>query len=119
MGPPGQQPQVTCKGLLNNSKFSKRQFHLTNSLFHHKQGACSKRPAQQGRRGFGARSVHAVREGERREERQVCEREARQRPENAAGGLFQQALLGVVAMHNNKGGLTGHLLKPLFGENPA
>ena len=37
-----------------------------------------KKAVQQGRRGFGARSVHEVREGERCEERQVCEREARQ-----------------------------------------
>ena len=58
-----------------------------------------KRFVQQGRRGFGARSVHGVREGERREERQVCEREARQSSENAAarpfgfaqGRLFQGA----------------------------
>ncbi len=70
------------------SKNLECQSHLTHSMNPHKQGACSKpvlslaegRPAQQGRRGFGARSVHGVREGERREERQVCEREARQRP---------------------------------------
>ncbi len=109
------------------SKNLECQFHLTHSMNPHKQGACSKRPArlreaeallrrsqvQQGRRGFGARSVHGVREDERREERQVCEREARERPTclreaapaeagNAAGlsteasakvgGLFQQAL---------------------------
>ena len=50
-----------------------------------------KRFVQQGRRGFGARGVHEVREGERREERQVCEREARQSPENAAARPFGSA----------------------------
>ncbi|MEE9232693.1 MAG: hypothetical protein V3U07_04500, partial [Nitrospirales bacterium] len=51
---------------------------------------------------FGALSVHEVREGERRDERQACEREADKDPTclreaapakagNAAGGLFQQA----------------------------
>ncbi len=53
----------------------------------------------QGRRDFRARSDQKVHEGERREKRQVCEREAHKRPENAAGGpfgmtqdmLFQQA----------------------------
>jgi len=34
----------------------------------------------QGRRGFGTRSVRGVREGERREERQACEREADKGP---------------------------------------
>ncbi len=86
---------------------------------HHKQGVCSKnapcltRPARarqdvpflkQGRRGFGARIVHGVREGERREERQACEREADKGPTclreaapskagNAAGGLFKRPII--------------------------
>ena len=48
-----------------------------------------KKAGQQGRRGFGARSLHGVREGERREERQVCEREARQSPDLPARTLMQ------------------------------
>ncbi len=82
-------------GLLNTSQFSERQSHLTNAMNHHKLGACSKRPLfhptspctprrafprSRPRRGFGARSVHGVREGERREERQACKREADKGP---------------------------------------
>jgi len=60
---------------------------------------CSKKHAlslsegfvQQGRSLFDARSVHSVRERERREERQVCEPEGRQKGENAAGGFFQHS----------------------------
>ena len=58
-------PSLSKRGLLKNSQFSERQFQLTNSLNHHKPGACSKRPAQQGHRGFGARSVHEVREDDK------------------------------------------------------
>ena len=50
---------------LNNSQILERQSHLANFMNHHKQWACSKRPAQQGRRGFGARSVHGVREDDK------------------------------------------------------
>ncbi|MEC4675193.1 MAG: hypothetical protein VST68_13470 [Nitrospirota bacterium] len=39
------------------------------------EGECSKKFVQQGRSPFDARSVHCVRERERREERQVCEPE--------------------------------------------
>jgi len=66
-----------------------------------KKARCLTRPARarqdvpflgQGRRGFSARSVHGVREGARREERQACApQRLQQRPENAAGGLFHQA----------------------------
>ena len=76
---------------------------------HHKQGVCSKnapcltRPARarqdvpflkQGRRGFGARIVHGVREGERREERQACEREADKRPSPPLADLFNIPTIG-------------------------
>jgi len=81
-------------GLLNTSQFSERQSHLTNAMNYHKLGACSKRPLFHppspctprrafpwaSPQGFGARSVHEVREGERREERQACEREADKGP---------------------------------------
>ena len=58
-----------------------------------------KKAVQQGRRGFGARSVHGVREGERREERQVCERRGldkaltclREAATAKADRLFQQS----------------------------
>ncbi|MEE9233635.1 MAG: hypothetical protein V3U07_09265 [Nitrospirales bacterium] len=74
---------------------------------HHKQGVCSKnapcltRPARarqdvpflkQGRRGFGARIVHGVREGERREERQACEREADKDPRTPLADFFNRSL---------------------------
>jgi len=51
----------------------------------------------QGRRGFGAQSVHGVREGERREEHQACEREADKGPtclRLREGMLFQQVPKG-------------------------
>ena len=52
---------------------------------------CSKKFVQQGRSHFDERSVHGVRERERREERQVCEPEGWQKGENAAGGFFQHS----------------------------
>jgi len=51
-----------------------------------------KKFVQQGRRTFGARSVHGVRERERRKERKFVNPKVSQRTENAAGGLFQQSL---------------------------
>ena len=44
----------------------------------------------QGRRGFGARSVRGVREGERCEERQVCEREADKGPRTPLADFFNR-----------------------------
>jgi len=71
-------PYRSAKGLLNNSKILECQSHLTNSMNHHKQGACPKRPVQQGRRTpglrsqrplrqnrLGARSVYGVREDDK------------------------------------------------------
>jgi len=95
---------VPIMGLLNKSQFSEDQSHLANAMNHHTPGAGSKRPIQQGHRGFGARSVHGVREDERREERQACEREADKGPTclreaapvkegNAAGGLFNRPII--------------------------
>ena len=73
----------------------------THSMRHRWQNAreCSKKSVQlcpeqsrrEGRNRFDARSVHCVRERERREERQVCEPEGRQHVENAAGGFFQHS----------------------------
>jgi hypothetical protein len=59
---------------------------------HHKQETCSKRPVQQSRRGFGARSVHGVCEGERREERQACEREADKGPRTTLADFFNRLI---------------------------
>jgi len=58
---------------------------------HFGEGGSSESDPQQGRSLFDARSVHSVRERERREERQVCEPEGRQKGENAAGGFFQHS----------------------------
>ena len=76
-------------GLLNNPL---RGAH-TRPMRHRRQHAreCSKKSVQQGRSLFDARSVHGVRERERREERHVCEPEGRQKGENAAGGFFQHS----------------------------
>jgi len=97
--------RIAIKGLLNKSKFSVRQSHLTDFMNHDKPDACSKRPAVapapararqdvpfhgQGRRGFGARNVHGVREGERREERQACEREADKGPRTPLADFFNR-----------------------------
>ncbi len=77
------------------------------SLF--KNAHCLTRPARarqdvlflgQGRRGFGARSVHGVREGERREERQACEREADKGPRTPLADFFnrpQMEIFGLAA----------------------
>jgi hypothetical protein len=51
--------------MLNKSKFLDRQSHLTTSMNDYKQRVCSKRQDQQGRRGFGARSVRGVREDDK------------------------------------------------------
>ena len=64
----------------------------------------------QGRRPVGARSVHEVRERERREERQACEPEGRQRAENAAGGLFQHAHMENTVMETMVFAQSGKLL---------
>jgi len=55
-------PYRSAKGLLNNSKILECQSHLTNSMNHHKQGACPKRPVQQGRRTPGLQSQRPLRQ---------------------------------------------------------
>ena len=85
-----------------HSNFFKLSTNAQPSLNCQKAGGCSKRLALssaqtqggqdalfhgKGRRGFGAWSLQGAREGERR---QVCEREARQRPENAVGDPFDK-----------------------------
>ncbi|GEM_PF-6007846 len=85
--------------LLNNPLREAHQCPMRHR--HQNARECSKKSVQQGRalpgrsrRGsplFDARSVHGVRELERREERHVCEPEGRQKGENAAGGFFQHS----------------------------
>ncbi len=64
---------------------------------------CPESFRRKGRSHFDERSVHGVRERERREERQVCEPEGRQNGEHAAG-------LSAVAMAK-AGGFVQHSLK--------
>jgi len=52
----------------------------------------------QGRRGFGARSVHGIREGERREKRQACEREADKAPRTPVADFFNWPLFIVLLL---------------------
>ncbi|MEE9233096.1 MAG: hypothetical protein V3U07_06545, partial [Nitrospirales bacterium] len=79
------------------------QFHESSQakgLF--KKAHCLTRPARarqdvlflwQGRRVLGARSVHRVREGERRKERQACEREADKGPRTPLADFFKRLII--------------------------
>ena len=91
----------TLLGLLKSSKFSEAGSLCLVPWDLQKPEGVFKKPVQQGRRSFGARNVHEVRERERREERQVCEPEGDKGPRTQLAGFFNTTLLGVRDIGNS------------------
>ncbi len=75
-------------GQVNYSKTLGCQSQSTKSMNLQKPGGCSKRPVLQGRRDFGARSVHGVREGERRNAPSLRARSSDKAPRTPLADFF-------------------------------
>jgi len=55
--------------LLNNLKILERQSHMANSMNHHEQGVCSKRPSSKAIAALARRAYTGVREHDKGRER--------------------------------------------------